>query len=686
MKEHIKKILIPIFVCALCLILAFPFFMSGCGTSITYSGSTLINGQVGAEYTAYVGTATGADEITYALKEGSILPAGLTIDADGFVVGIPEAKAEALSFTVVATADGASAEADFTITIGEGAIVYEDGALKVANSGTFTRSVATATGAENITYALADDGGTIPAGVTISEDGTLTGSISTMGTYTFFVTASATDCTPATAEFALEVAAPWLDYEVMALQTATVGSYYTGSVASARDGTDAGEELSITYEAVGDLPAGLEMTDDGLLYGMPEEAGTFDFEIRARRSGYTSAISVFSLKINSALNIEVSEGNITFVDEDTVLTAERNTDFLQIGAINARASNRQPITFEIAAGDLPSGVTFYPNGTLAGRATRAGDYPLTIRATAAGCETVEKEYTLTVLVTLIYEGESYLDDETRDLYVGQEVSLLLATAEFPAGTTSDSEIVYEVVSGLPAGLTLSSGGMLTGTPTRSYLSVSLVVRASADGFASKNATFTYHIEDAMVSGVTVFEAEYTDLRGIVGSGYSGSATGSGLIQNASAVIASRSRDGKTSEMVAGGSYIPFVFGPITLTFEIESNRAVNGATLSLSLDSEIGSMSLDPSILEVTVNGTPTSYSAQLTRENGAFTEFERVNVGTGNLIAGPNVITVSIVANTIYGGRTGGPAIDCLEIGNLGGATLSWRPALYNLPSLTQA
>ena len=138
-------------------------------------------------------------------------------------------------------------------------------------------------------------------------------------------------------------------------------------------------------------------------------------------------------------------------------------------------------------------------------------------------------------------------------------------------------------------------------------------------------------------------------------------------------------------MVAGGSYIPFVFGPITLTFEIESDRAVSGATLSLSLDSEIGSMTLDPSILEVTVNGTPTVYSAQLTKENGAFTEFERVGVGSCNLVAGPNVITVSIVANTIYGGRTGGPALDCLEIGNLGGATLSWRPALYNLPSVTQ-
>ena len=54
---------------------------------------------------------------------------------------------------------------------------------------------------------------------------------------------------------------------------------------------------------------------------------------------------------------------------------------------------------------------------------------------------MEKEYTLSVLITLIYQGESYLDDETRDLYVGQEVSLSLATAEFPSGTTGDAEIL-----------------------------------------------------------------------------------------------------------------------------------------------------------------------------------------------------------------------------------------------------
>ena len=47
-----------------------PFIAACGGTKISYSGSSLADGQVGVEYTASVATATGADGITYALKDG----------------------------------------------------------------------------------------------------------------------------------------------------------------------------------------------------------------------------------------------------------------------------------------------------------------------------------------------------------------------------------------------------------------------------------------------------------------------------------------------------------------------------------------------------------------------------------------------------------------------------------------
>ena len=692
MKKTMKTMMTPLLALALCLTLILPFFATACGTALSYTGETLMAGKVGEEYSAYVGTATGADTVTYALKEGSALPAGLSIDADGFITGIPSAKTDGAQFTVVAASGESTAEATFTIAIGEGTVTYEGGSLRVASGVPFTRSVATATGASGITYAFAE-GSEIAAGISLDATGVLTGTASPEGgaleaEYSLAITASAPDCASATAVFTLNVGAPWLDYEPVALQTATVGSYFTGLVNSAADGTDLGDDVNVTYTltAGSKLPAGLEMDNDGLIYGTPEEDGTFAFSVTASARSYLSATAEFTLKVNRALDVEASEGTIRFTSESGV-TVERNTDFAALGAVSARASNRLPVTLEVTGGELPDGLTFYPNGTIIGNTKDTGEFVITITATAEGCEPVSTEFTITVLVTLLYSGESFVGDPANDLYVGEDCEVSLATAEFPSGTNpGDAKITYTVSSGLPAGLTLSPEGMLSGKPTKSYLSVALVVTASAEGFASRNATFTFHIEDAMVSGVTVFEAEYTDLRGIVGSGYSGSATGPGLIQNVSTVPASGSKDGKTSTVANGGSYIPFVYGPITLTFEIYSDKAVSGASMSLGLDSEIGSIAIGPDIINVSVNGDPTSYSGTINKDVNAFTSFEKYACGTGDLVEGWNTITVSIVENTIYNGRTGGPAIDCLEIGNLGGATLSWRPALYNLPGLTQA
>ena len=689
MKQKTKKygkFIRPI-ISALCLALVLPLFIVGCGVTLVYAGGTLMTGQVGAEYSAYVGTASGADEITYALKEGDSLPSGLEIDADGFITGVPEQKIAAGTFTVVASADGGSSEATFTVTIEEGVVAYAGGAIKVGKGVDFEKSVASASGASKISYALAPDSAMLPAGVTLEADGTLKGKVSETAAYDFTVVAAATDCAPAVAEYTLNVVKPWLDYDAAPMQTATVGSYFTGSVASAADGTgaDAAKKIKYAVKKGTELPDGLELTEIGLLHGTPTAAGAAKFTVVASATGFDPAETEFTLKTNPALSFEPAAGNIAF-GGDGKIAVEVNTVFIDIGAVSANASNRQPITFAITAGTLPSGVMFYPNGTLAGTASKAGEYPLTVTATAEGCEPVVREYSLSVLVTLVYNGVSYISDPAKDLFVGEECSVSVARAKFPSGyENSGAMIVYAVKSGLPAGLTLSADGTLSGKPSKSHQSAALVVTASAEGFSSKNATFTFHIEDAEVSGVTCFEAEYTDLRGITGSAYSGSATGTGLIQSSSEIVASKSRDGKTSAEEKGGYYIPFVFGQITLTYKINSDKAVGGVGLSLGLDSEIGSMALDPSILDIRVNGVPVKYSSSISAAPGAFTAFKKYQCGKADLVAGPNVVTVSIVENKIYQGRTGGPAIDCLQFDDLGGATLSWRPALYNIPSFTQ-
>ena len=181
-----------------------------------------------------------------------------------------------------------------------------------------------------------------------------------------------------------------------------------------------------------------------------------------------------------------------------------------------------------------------------------------------------------------------------------------------------------------------------------------------------------------MSGVTRFEAEYTDLRNKTGSGYSGSAQEEGLINSTATVPASRSKDGRTSEIVNGGYYIPFTYGAITFTFEFESSAAVSGASLSLYLDSEVQTAVGDYTIV---VNGETAAVSdVTIPNSSGALVGFEKYEICDVDLVEGGNVIEV-INASGVYA-----PALDAMELENLGGATLSWRPALYNLPSFTQA
>ncbi len=75
--------------------------------------------RAGDEFETTVSRAAGAADITYSLKEGSKLPEGLSLDADGTISGISEESGD-FEITVVASADGkTSAEATFTLHVVE---------------------------------------------------------------------------------------------------------------------------------------------------------------------------------------------------------------------------------------------------------------------------------------------------------------------------------------------------------------------------------------------------------------------------------------------------------------------------------------------------------------------------------------------------------------------------------------
>lgn len=175
------------------------------GGSLSYTASTIPDGKTGEPYQQNLGTATGMDTIVYAVKEGTQLPAGLSLSEDGMLSGIPTEAGENFAFTVMASAQGCeTVEAEYSLSIeqgvevseNEGKIIFENFTLPEATVGEpYSESIRLAYGVPNITYSFRFSSGKgLPSGLSADKElGMISGTPMdrTEGEITFRVIASA---------------------------------------------------------------------------------------------------------------------------------------------------------------------------------------------------------------------------------------------------------------------------------------------------------------------------------------------------------------------------------------------------------------------------------------------------------------------------------------------------------------
>lgn len=148
-------------------------------------GSFVINSDINLEVKA-----SGSNDTTYALKSGSVLPEGLTLNSNGEITG-KTSKVGTHKFIIVATANGfVQAEANFEIVIKdyqEMTYVTQDlsnaivGTNYVANVGFASES--------GVEYTL-KSGSKLPEGLTLGKNGVISGTTKDEGETTFIVVAS----------------------------------------------------------------------------------------------------------------------------------------------------------------------------------------------------------------------------------------------------------------------------------------------------------------------------------------------------------------------------------------------------------------------------------------------------------------------------------------------------------------
>lgn len=150
-------------------------------------------------------------------------------------------------------------------------------------------------GSGQLTWSLAS--GTLPAGLSLSSGGAITGTPTTVGTSNFTVRATDTASQSATQALSIQITAAPVAISVTtsALSSATVNRPYFVTL-SATGGT-APLSWSITS---GSLPAGLSIASNGDISGTPTATGASNFTVRVQDSASGSGTRDLSLSIVAA--------------------------------------------------------------------------------------------------------------------------------------------------------------------------------------------------------------------------------------------------------------------------------------------------------------------------------------------------------------------------------------------------
>lgn len=136
------------------------------------------------------------------------------------------------------------------------------------------------------------ESGTLPDGVTLNKDGTLSGTPTTSGTFTVKIASIADNWLRGSSEFTFKVESAFSLSE--GFEEATVGESYVGYIDSESVVTPTYQTVTYKLKDGEVLPDGLTLGEDGKVSGTPTKAGTFTFTVEIVATKVTSSGGPFS--------------------------------------------------------------------------------------------------------------------------------------------------------------------------------------------------------------------------------------------------------------------------------------------------------------------------------------------------------------------------------------------------------
>lgn len=496
---------------------------------IVVTPATLPQGLVGAAYSQTVSASPGTAPFSYAVTGGA-LPSGLTLATNGQITGTP-AQSGVFAFAITATdAGGCAGATACTLTIGCPTLALSPSVLPAGAIGTaYSQAITTAGGLAPFHYAVT--AGSLPAGLTLSSGGILSGTPSAAGSAVFTISVTDTAGCSGNQDYVLDifatppvstiaanatglyisnanpcVAVPFqytrgesaavravqvsFQLDASMLSLCTPGNPSASIHAGTWFGSFTNRELLVTDHGAGSYTVDLALlgepcgiTSGGTLFTVDlqsvagDGAGTITVtQVRVRDCG-NAAVPVMagpqaSLRVQH-LPIDIAPaalpGAIAGQPYSQTLTA---------------LSGVAPFTFTTSAGALPPGIMLSPAGLLSGTSLAPGSHAFTVMVTDATLVPGTRAYTIDV----VCPSFAVLPDVLPAGVVGTAYSQTLTTN---GGT---APFAWSITAGtLPAGLTLDSAtGEIAGTPTTDGVTVFTATVTDTAGCTS-SASYTFSV-------------------------------------------------------------------------------------------------------------------------------------------------------------------------------------------------
>lgn len=463
--------------------------------TITLAPTTIANPTVGVAYSQSIAAAGGAAPYTYAISAGS-LPAGLSLSPLGVVSGTPTAGG-VYNFTITATDSSTGTGAPFTgsrvyfFTVAAPTLVLSPGSGSLPSAtvgGAYSQGFTASGGTAPYTYAITS--GSVPTGLSLAANGTLSGTPTVAGSYNFTVT---------TTDSSTGAGAPFTSSHAYSVTVAAGAIPVVSAIAPSSGPSSGGTTVTITGTGFGGATAvtfGASSATGFTVNSATQitataPAGTGTVDIRVTTAGGTSATSaadqftyvvapaIPSLSISDVTQNEGNSGGAAFNFTVTLTSASASTVTVNYATINGTAT--APSDYAATSGTL----TFTP-----------GQTTQTVTVQVNGDTTVESDETFFVSLSnpvsaMIARAQgvgTILNDDSAS-----SVSAPNKTVSVAAG----AEALVDVVAG-------ATGGPFTNATVVSLMPSNAGVATIAGGAGAYSVRF---VPAASFAGVAI--ASYT---------------------------------------------------------------------------------------------------------------------------------------------------------------------------------